>query len=297
VALLVRRFSPLTTSSLLCILVAAALALGVAPPARADGTPLSCPNGATVWLEGQAPPNEALLAYLANRSVGGGSADRAGRFRIPLRLRERPGIYPVQVRLRAGGAVVARYECFVDVPLTEQPSPTPEIVVTAPVGLPPATPTIATQPAGPTERPTTTSTVSPTPTTRGGSTTATPTVTGTAQADQANPEDITIIEVIPGGGSEPESVTLFKNVDTPINIAGWRIVNASRSDQPTYTFPSYLVDEDNVVILYTGPGQRDPLVGDFYWGRSDNVWQVGDRAELRDPANRLIHAFTVLAPT
>jgi len=110
------------------------------------------------------------------------------------------------------------------------------------------------------------------------------------------PQDITIIEIIPGSRDEPEFVTLFKNVDTPINIGGWQVINSSRADRPTYTFPSYVVDDDNVVILYTQPGQRDPLIGDFFWGRSDYVWRPGDRAELRDATGQLIHTYTVLNP-
>ncbi|MCX7790429.1 MAG: hypothetical protein N2378_07285, partial [Chloroflexaceae bacterium] len=73
---------------------------GLAPLRAADPVPIPCPNGQTIFLEGPAPPSEALLVTLGERAVGGGVADRTGFYRIPLRANERPGAYPVEVRLR-----------------------------------------------------------------------------------------------------------------------------------------------------------------------------------------------------
>lgn len=287
----------------------------VAPPVVvANGTPISCPNGTTVWLEGQAPPNEALLVFLENRSVGGGSADRSGRYRIPLKLRERPGIYAVEVRTRASRTVVGRFECYVDVPLAEQPTPTGEIVVTAAV---PVTSTATQPPAGvPTLRPT----ASPTTTRAAGSPSASPTTTsprGTTATSsptnsrvsptptntagpsptttQVEAEAITIDDIYPADVSndEEEYVALYNNIDEDINITGWRVINTTRSGQPTYTFPRFVLESGSSVFLYTNRGENNLEIGDFYWNLDNSIWSPGDIAELRDNRGNLIHSYTV----
>ncbi len=285
--------------------------LGSAPVSGADTTPISCPNGATIVLQGQAPPNEALLAYLKKRSVGGGSSDRSGRYRIPLKLRERPGIYPVEVRLRSSGAVVGRYDCYVDVPLTNQPTLTPEIVVTAAPNQPPTTTPRA---SGGTARPTSTPTsrsataTSRTPTATSRTTTATsrtataagsPAATGTAgPSPTVNPVsvgDVEIFEIIQVSSSNPdEYLTLSSRTALDIDIEGWQVINITRADRPTYTFPSYILEGNTVLDLYTGAGVNDVGSAIFYWNRSDTVWRTGDVAELRDSNNRLIFTYTVI---
>lgn len=163
--------------------------MGAGSGQAADATSLACPNGQTIFLEGTAPPGEALLIALNDRIVGGGFSDRNGVYRLPLRLRERPGVYAVEVRLRTSRTVVGRFTCFVDVPLDASLlTPSPEPVATRPaptaaptvttVGSPTATATlpIVRSPNTPTPLPTATSVIiAPTPT----FTTATATVPGT----------------------------------------------------------------------------------------------------------------------
>ena len=48
----------------------------------ADPTPIVCPTGQTVFLEGRTIPGEALLIYLSGRAVGGGLADSSGGYRL-----------------------------------------------------------------------------------------------------------------------------------------------------------------------------------------------------------------------
>ncbi len=68
---------------LIPLLIAAILGgflLFVAPLRAADPTPIACPTGQTVYLEGRTIPREALLIYLKDRAVGGGLADSAGGY-------------------------------------------------------------------------------------------------------------------------------------------------------------------------------------------------------------------------
>lgn len=302
------RYSLLPLIALTALAIILVLSLGARPAAGADATPISCPNNQTIWLEGKAPPNEALLIFLEARAVGGGSASSTGAYRLPLRLRERPGTYDVEVRTRGSRVVVGRFTCFVDVPIESQPTSTPEIIVTNP-----PTATIApTATTLTTARPTSTSSPSPTGTNRtttvtttrtvGTATTrtTTPTVTTTgtpgASPTSVAEDAVQIIDVViydPAFPEDFEYIQLLNTTEDPIEMLGWRIINITRSDRPTYTFPRFTFDSGFTAVVYTGEGNDDPDLGEFYWERTDQVWNPGDVVELRDRTNRLISTFTV----
>jgi hypothetical protein len=281
--------------------------------ASAERVELACPNGRTVFLEGAGPPRTALLVFLDGRPVGGGSTDARGAYRLPLTPRERPGIYNVDVRTRAERSDVGRFTCYVDVPLNVQPTPTPEIVVTAaPPGAPTPTPnlpgvtptaTAATGPGGtpaPTATPTSTATPGtgyPPPPGNNATPTNTPSPTSTTGAPEAD-VDISIIEIVlrePGQELDPQAefVTLSNDGDTTVNLAGWRLTNTSRTDQLTFTFPAYTFEAGLTVVIYSGAGTNDPDEGEFYWGQTGNIWSQGHRANLRDNSGRSVDTFIV----
>ena len=294
----------------------------LASPLRAaDPTPIACPNGQTVFLEGSAPPREPLLVYLGGRAVGGGLADANGTYRLPLRAQERPGSYPVEVRLRSSRAVIERFTCFVNVPIgsgpTETPtglptpgattrvSPTqPPQVTRAPVITLSPTTTSATvvggtpsvTPTGPTATPTLTGTAGPSPTS-----------TGTPPAGNVTPTprtgDVVILDVLvidPAFPDDEEFVQISNTSDRAINLAGWRLINASRPDAtrasvPPFVFPTFSLGPSADLLVFSLPGQNDLNSSDFYWGQSGAIWKAGDRVELRDARNTLVHSFPVPA--
>lgn len=304
------------------MLLLAALVGGVllfSPPLRAaDPIALACPNGQTVFLEGSTTPREALLVYLRNRPVGGGLARGDGSFSLPLRAQERPGIYPVEVRLRSSRAVVATYSCFVDVALDTAGSPTATLGGATPVSTPRAGPT-----AQPTAARVATSspTASPTATSGGGTaatatttvtttatvtTTTTVTTTATVTTTPGTPTATTtattgntveIIDIVirdPAFPNESDEYVQIRNAgDTPINLAGWRLVNTSRPSIAAYVFPSFNLGVDVTIAVFTAVGDDEIDIGDFYWDRTDEVWRVGDRAELRDAQNRVVSSLPV----
>ena len=163
----------------------------------ADLIPLACPSTQVTWLEGHAPAYESLLVYVTNRAVGGGMTDGAGVWRIPLRVRDTPGQYRVEVRSRMNTTLYATFTCFVDIPvdgvlLTPTASPLPQQASPPPpptfTFIPrPTPPSIATSTFTAANTPTATSTASGknpidntfTPTNSGMTTTATPTPTAT----------------------------------------------------------------------------------------------------------------------
>jgi hypothetical protein len=75
---------------------------------------LACVPGETLRLTGEAEPGAALLAYFADRPVGGGFARADGQFTIDLLIgEERPGFYLVEVRERTTRALVTQVGCEV----------------------------------------------------------------------------------------------------------------------------------------------------------------------------------------
>lgn len=274
------------------------LFVGVPTSFAVDPIAIACPSGQTVWLDGKAAPNEALLIYLSGRAVGGGSADRSGSWRLPLKVNERSGIYPVEVRGRASRLVVGRFSCYVNVALdnaptatlesqpaaqpstqsTARPSTLPTLITVArtPTLTPSATPTTSTTGTGGTPSTTTTS-----GTATSGTTTATPSATVTIAS---NLNTLKITDIVLSDPNDPELtdyVEITNSTGSVINIGGWRIVNVSRGGSAyTYTFPTFNVPVGKFVILFGGDGEDDLDQGDFYWKHSGAVWRAGDVAEL-----------------
>jgi hypothetical protein len=275
---------------------------------------LACPRNQTITLRGdQAPPFQGLIVLFADLPVGGGVSDAAGRWQIPLRVNEPPGIYPVEVRLRDNQQLLARMVCYVDVPLpatvvpspTKIPSPTPTSVprpTTALPTVPPATRT--TTPTGQvTATPQLTITATPTvQTTRTPQSTFTPTPTsGGVPGVKPTPIPAGIsvtLEIVAydpdtSNSLNDEYVTLLSNEENDLTIGGWRIINISRPERPTFVFPNYVLSPETEIHLYTGSGINNLDLGDFYWGRSAPVWQRGDIAQLFDAQGRLVSSYQV----
>lgn len=93
----------------------------------ADFDQLICQPGATVALTGTTEPNTALLAFFADRAVGGSFSHSDGQYTITLRIgSERPGIYPVEVQMRSSRTLVDRWVC--EVPGMPAVTPTATVV-------------------------------------------------------------------------------------------------------------------------------------------------------------------------
>jgi len=277
---------------------------------------LSCPRNQTITLRGdQAPPFKGLIVLFAGLPVGGGFSDAAGRWQVPLRVNEPPGIYPVEVRVRDSQQLLASTVCYVDVPLpatvvpspTEIPSPTPTLAPRPTTALP--TVPQATRTTTPTGRatatPQITATTTPTvPTTETPRITFTPTPTSTlGGVPIATPTPIpagisVTLEIVAydrdtSTSLNEEYVILTSNEENDLAIGGWRLVNISRPERPTFVFPNFVLAPESEIYLYTGSGTNNLNTGDFYWGRSAPVWRKGDTAQLFDAQGRLVSSYQV----
>ncbi len=296
-------------AAFLLTLIALSVSLNPQRAVGATRVELACPNGLTVFLEGNGPPRTALLIFLEDRPVGGGSTGANGEYRLPLTLRERPGIYNVAVRTRSERTEVGQFSCYVDIPLNTPPTATPEIVVTSGLPAAPSTPTATPDPAlitptataasvpGGSTATATTGTGYPPPSANA---TATPTTTPTPtnEPDEAADEtldivDITLRESNQAGNPRAEFVSIDNGSNFTINLVGWQLVNTTRADQLTYTFPSYAFGAGLVAVVFSGQGADDLNEGEFYWGQSGNIWSIGDVAELRDNTGQVISSYMV----
>jgi hypothetical protein len=115
------------------------------------------------------------------------------------------------------------------------------------------------------------------------------------------PANVKINDVVcrdPKFPDDSEFIELRNNGAASANLTGWSITNTSRSNV-SYTFPSFTINggPDVYVAVYSGIGTNrpDPGSGEFYWGRTDQLWLVGEKAELRDSSGSLIDSYVVLA--
>jgi serine/threonine protein kinase len=97
------------------------------PPPTATPTPTppgeSCVAGVPYKIVGRGPPKAPFLLYFGKRVVSGGTVGEDGSFEIELRVGdERPGLYPVTVRLRETNQTLRQFNCLVPTPL---PTPLP----------------------------------------------------------------------------------------------------------------------------------------------------------------------------
>lgn len=98
---------------------------------------------------------------------------------------------------------------------------------------------------------------------------------------------------------DSEEYVLINNRDGGrVELGGWRLINASRPDGtrgpvPPFVFPSFVIDRDITIAVFSQAGEDDLEIGDFYWDQPADIWRVGDRAELRDAAGNLVQTFVV----
>jgi hypothetical protein len=84
------------------------------PTAMPDAAMLTCAPNSTTLIEGTGPPQTELLLSFAGRTVGGGTSNAAGNYRLSLALgREPPDDYPVQITIRHSGTLVRQFLCRV----------------------------------------------------------------------------------------------------------------------------------------------------------------------------------------
>lgn len=294
-------------------LLLAALA-GLLSPGQssAEGSPLACPAGQAVWLQGTAAPALPLVVRFAGRVVGGGVTDATGRWELPLVVHERRGVYPVQVERRDSATPVAAWTCFVDLPLNATPT-------SSPTSLPSRSPSPtlsdevrSTQPGqqgtptatleAPTSRPATDEGLPPSdqPSSEAPRQPFVPTPTTEVptplprETTPAVPPPLAILGVQPHNPADAELfeyVVLANQGAAPQELAGWTIVHGTTGE--TYPLPAASLPAGGVLLIWSGAGVNDPTTGTLFWPAEGGRWTPGDRVLLRDPAGQTVSTAVV----
>jgi len=102
----------------------------------------------------------------------------------------------------------------------------------------------------------------------------------------------------PAFPDDAEFSQLRHSAGSAVNIGGWRLTNASRPDGtraavPAFVFPAFTLEENISILVYSGVGDDDLAIGDFYWDQAGAIFKAGDRVELRTSQGLLVHSFVI----
>lgn len=93
---------------------------------------------------------------------------------------------------------------------------------------------------------------------------------------------------------EPElfEYALLENTSSePQSLAGWRLVHAGSGE--SYTFPEGTIPAGELLVIWSGDGEDDPVTGTRYWPPPESRWAAGDTAELRDAGDHVVSSLVV----
>lgn len=122
-----------------------------------------------------------------------------------------------------------------------------------------------------------------------GEQTAMPAATAKPTRITSYPEGlITIANVIGTGSLQDERVTIQRQGEGELSLAGWILED---TDGNAFTFPELTLYKDGAIILHSSAGMNTVI--DLYWNRSDAVWQSGEKATLRDPLGKIQFSYKV----
>ncbi len=89
-------------------------------------------------------------------------------------------------------------------------------------------------------------------------------------------------------GNVSREVVEIRNVGSPAILNGWTL---SDDDGNIYTFTDAEIQNNATIRLYSRNGRDTPV--DFYWDRTQYVWDAGDLVTLRDNAGNVVASFVV----
>jgi hypothetical protein len=105
------------------------------------------------------------------------------------------------------------------------------------------------------------------------------------------------VAVVAAQADDPNEPELFEYVilenqsSAPQTLAGWRLVHAASGE--AYTFPPVTLGAGEQLVVWSGEGEDDLLVGTLFWAATAGRWAEGDSAELRNPNNVIVSSLTV----
>jgi LysM repeat protein len=101
---------------------------------------------------------------------------------------------------------------------------------------------------------------------------------------------IEITEVLGAGQIDQERVVITNLGDRLASMQDWTL---SGADGTIYTFPNFRLWAGGGVTVHTRVGQDGNPPSNFYWGKLEAVWSLGDVVTLKDARGLVLATYTV----
>jgi hypothetical protein len=110
------------------------------------------------------------------------------------------------------------------------------------------------------------------------------------QAPIESDSPIVLSEVLSSGDVTQERVVILNSGDQVADMLGWT-VNDSKGN--LYTFPNFRLWGGGSVTVHTRAGQDGSPPNNFYWGRLEPLWEVGEVVTLKNAGGQVLSTLTI----
>jgi LysM repeat protein len=102
---------------------------------------------------------------------------------------------------------------------------------------------------------------------------------------------VVITEIVGAGQVDQEGVVITNSGTTLADMQGWTLSDAEGN---VYTFPNFrLWGNGSSVTVHTRIGQDGNPPANFFWGKLEAIWSVGEEATLKDAQGNVVATYTV----
>jgi LysM repeat protein len=101
---------------------------------------------------------------------------------------------------------------------------------------------------------------------------------------------VEITEVLGAGQVDQERVVITNLGETLASMQDWTL---SGADGNVYAFPNFRLWGGGGVTVHTRVGQDGNPPANFYWGKLEPVWSLGDVVTLKDAQGAVLATYTV----
>jgi LysM repeat protein len=101
---------------------------------------------------------------------------------------------------------------------------------------------------------------------------------------------IEISEIVAAGDVAQEQVVILNNGGELADMQGWTL---SDTEGNIYTFPNFRLWGGGSVTVHSRIGQDGSPPANFYWGKLEPLWSLGEMATLKDTQGEVISTYIV----
>ncbi len=115
-----------------------------------------------------------------------------------------------------------------------------------------------------------------------------PTQTSAAPLPPLDDKIIEIQSVFLPGEAQYEKISLKNVSDEPVDLTGWKLVNAKEDD---FVFPALTLYPEGAIDIYTHTGINTAV--ELFWNQTTPCWQSGESAVLLDSAGNQRSSYLI----